>query len=414
MRDTVMEASRGYLGRGWFVLPAHAKEKRPLVRYLYRRMNLPTDQEWQKWLERYPECGIGVITGRPSGGLVVVDVDTESEFKKLELPVPMTFAVRSPSGGIHYYYRSTKSIQSGPTSWGDIKAKGGFVVLPPTPGYEVVVDADIACAPAWLEACPVRPKAKSPFKGNARKSLGASSASYEVSLDSAMRGGVQEGERVIQGCRIAFAFARRGEGTWEYVRQFLVDWNQQNKPPLTQREVERELLPKARESYAKGASHAGYANKRRRFNRALRNRIIAFLKHASSRSQKPTVGTITTYMRAPAITVRQELTKLETDGWLRLETSGKGHRIIWMGAGVESLTDVRQSRSIHEVHPWKPNRGHTIGRPRKCFPDEERTTGRRCASPGCQRRAVGIGPGAGYCPRHAVRERRRARQLVQV
>jgi hypothetical protein len=378
-------------------------------------MHLPTDQEWQKWLERYPECGIGVITGRPSGGLVVVDVDTESEFKKLELPVPMTFAVRSPSGGIHYYYRSTKSIQSGPTSWGDIKAKGGFVVLPPTPGYEVVVDADIPCAPPWLEACPVRPKAKSPFKGNARKSLGASSASYEVSLDSAMRWGVREGERVIQGCRISFAFGRRGEGTWESVRQFLVDWNQKNSPPLTHREVEQELLPKARESFVKGASHAGYTNRRRRLNRALRNRIVAFLKHASSRSQKPTVGMITTYMRAPAIAVHQELRRLETDGWLRLETSGQGHRVSWTGAGRESVRDVRQYGSIHEVQPWKPNRGHAIGRPQRYFPEEERPTGPRCASPGCHKKAVGIGPGTEFCPRHAVPERRkfRARQSVQ-
>ncbi len=111
MRDDLVEVLRGYLGRGWFVIPAHAQEKRPLVRYHYRRMQLPTEQEWEKWLESCAHCGIGVVTGRPSGGLVVVDVDRDSEFKKLELPVPTTFAVRSPSGGIHYYYRSAKAIR---------------------------------------------------------------------------------------------------------------------------------------------------------------------------------------------------------------------------------------------------------------------------------------------------------------
>jgi hypothetical protein len=344
----------------------------------------------------------------------VVDVDTELEFKKLQLSVPLTFTARSPSGGFHYYYQSTKAIKSGPASWGDIKAKGGFVVLPPTSGYAVVVEAHVAQAPAWLEASSMQPTLKNPHKSNVRKRAGAVPLTYTMSLGQAMRDGVPEGERVSQGCRIAFQIARRGEGTWDHVRQFLVDWNQKNTPPLTQREAEQELLPKARESYAKGASHAGYTNKRRRFNRALRNRIVAFLKHASSRSQKPTVGTVTTYMRAPANAVRQELTKLITDGWLRLETSGKGHRIIWMGAGAESVTDVRQHGSIHEVRPWKPNRGHAIGRPRKCFAEEERPTGPRCATPGCHRKALGVEPGARYCSRHAVRERRRARQLVQV
>ncbi len=105
------------------------------------------------------------------------------------------------------------------------------MILPPTPGYAVAADEHIAPAPTWMEASPARLKAKSPVKTKVRKGVGAGLVPYSMSLDHALRYGVSEGERVIQGCRIALAFARRGEGTWEYVRQFLVDWNQKNKPP---------------------------------------------------------------------------------------------------------------------------------------------------------------------------------------
>jgi hypothetical protein len=56
---------------------------------------LPTPEEWQKWTEKWPDCGI-----------VVVDVDKKAEFKKVGLSVPMTWTIRSRSGGSHYYYQA--------------------------------------------------------------------------------------------------------------------------------------------------------------------------------------------------------------------------------------------------------------------------------------------------------------------
>jgi hypothetical protein len=296
----------------------------------------------------------------------VVDVDEEAGFRRVRLSIPKTWAVQSPSGGTHYYYRSAKPIRSGHALCGNIKAEGGFVILPPTPGYTVFVDTDIAQAPSWLEDGAVRTKPRSPIRTGARNHPGIKVV-LNIPIDQAMKWGVPRGQRVSQGCKIAFILARWEAATWNETWQFLRAWNEKNKPPLTQKELEQELWSKARSSYDEGASHAGFVNKRRFLKTSLRNRIIRYLKYVSAHGQQPMVGLLETYVHAPAEQVRVELSKLEAGGWLRLEPSGKGQRVVWTGAGVESLADVRQHGSIYDVKPWKPNRGHTIGRPRKDF-----------------------------------------------
>lgn len=112
---------------------------------------------------------IGLATGSRSGNVLVLDIDTKGEdgYATLALlapgDLPTTLAARTPSGGAHLYFRLPRGVRIknsvrklGPGL--DIRAEGGFVVIPPSlhrsgGRYEWVEPlADIAPCPDWLLA----------------------------------------------------------------------------------------------------------------------------------------------------------------------------------------------------------------------------------------------------------------------
>jgi len=119
-----------------------------------------------KWFTR-SGSNIGVRTG---DGLLVVDVDTHGgkdgmrALKQIEnkagQTLPSTFTVRTPTGGIHYYYfydPDTYDVRNSANKLGDgvdIRGEGGYVVGADSTveagAYTVEVDADIADAPTWF------------------------------------------------------------------------------------------------------------------------------------------------------------------------------------------------------------------------------------------------------------------------
>ena len=118
----------------------------PLIRVTGKR---PLDREWttgprehaSEWRDRLRthDGNAGLVTGN---GLVVVDADlyhTEAEDsldRLYDLGLPRdTITVITGGGGRHLYYRSTEPIGSGPLGGFpgiDIKATGGYVVVPPS------------------------------------------------------------------------------------------------------------------------------------------------------------------------------------------------------------------------------------------------------------------------------------------
>jgi hypothetical protein len=115
-----------------------------------------------------PEHGYAVITGATSAGgsgVFVLDVDVKGGtdgYAQLEAFLTdyatPTLTVRTPSGGVHLYFRHPGFHvgQHKPASALDIRGDGNpaYVVGPGSPGYVIVEDAPIADAPpsllAWL------------------------------------------------------------------------------------------------------------------------------------------------------------------------------------------------------------------------------------------------------------------------
>ena len=107
--------------------------------------------------ELHPEYNVGVLTGSPSG-LIVVDVDDLARLPDLEPNLPPTLTATTGRGR-HYYYRlpAGTTVRKYKLPGVDVQAEGAYVVAPGSvhPGTGTVYewenpDAVIAPAPSWL------------------------------------------------------------------------------------------------------------------------------------------------------------------------------------------------------------------------------------------------------------------------
>jgi hypothetical protein len=157
----MIRAALSYAARGVPVFPCEPSGKKPLTYNGF--WEATTDERRIKaWWGRWPKANIGVPTGRASG-LLVLDVDAGAGFEslaELELSrgeLPKTARARTGGGGEHVYFRYPKDIEvrnsQGYLGLGlDIRAKGGYVVVPPsrtTTPYEWVDRSRLADA-SWL------------------------------------------------------------------------------------------------------------------------------------------------------------------------------------------------------------------------------------------------------------------------
>ncbi len=125
-----------YLRAGVSVVPAD-RLKRPLLDawtpYMERQ---PMLQEIRDWWTTWPWAGVAIVCGAVSD-VVVVDIEGEAIWVLDEEPLPYTPKVRTPSGGVHLYYRYEPGVRS--TTWsedgrhiGEIRSDGNLVMAPPS------------------------------------------------------------------------------------------------------------------------------------------------------------------------------------------------------------------------------------------------------------------------------------------
>ena len=149
-----------YANKNWYIFPCLPGGKKPITTHGLKdaTTNIVQIKEWDK---KNPNANWAVRTGKESG-IFVVDVDVtiggmENWGKLVEINgIPETAQVRTPSGGIHFYFRildyeinnSTGSLPDGI----DIRANGGYALLPGvSKDYYLINNFDlIAEPPEWL------------------------------------------------------------------------------------------------------------------------------------------------------------------------------------------------------------------------------------------------------------------------
>jgi len=182
---------------GWPVLPLQPRSKVPLAKLLpggswNQLARTPaTVKQIDEWFSRCPEANLGLITGQASG-IIVVDLDQKAQ----DLYLPPTVVVRT-SRGWHFWYRHTSPLRSRSSfEWGELKADGGMVVIPPSihpdgTQYEFALPGDdpaahLVEAPGWLTALS--------FTRASKTILSCSSTSEAILSRSSASVGAAEGE----------------------------------------------------------------------------------------------------------------------------------------------------------------------------------------------------------------------------
>lgn len=223
-----------YVNYGWSILPVKPEEKRPYMtnwlQYTKNRASLDTVTNWFSHLSG---AGVGAVTGKISN-MVVLDVESWCKIPIEELlsKYPTQTVARSGSGGWHLYYQyptgvSRVSNRVGIFEGADLRADGGFIVLPPTvhpngTRYQWVKRGPLGAFPrAFLE-----------FESKP-------STQNEGWITEALRG-VSEGGRNDTCARLAGYFFKKGI-TADIVESLLMDWNERNDPPMPAREVRTTL-----------------------------------------------------------------------------------------------------------------------------------------------------------------------------
>lgn len=135
------KAALDYLERGWSVIPAVEKAKRPAVPWKRYQSKCASERTVRAWFRRSPDFNVSIVTGALSG-LIVLDVDPRhggaESLKKLESAhgaLPKTMESISGGGGRHLYFRhpgeqipNRTNIEPGI----DLRGDGGCIVAPPS------------------------------------------------------------------------------------------------------------------------------------------------------------------------------------------------------------------------------------------------------------------------------------------
>lgn len=166
---TIYEKALEYLlVQGYSVIPV-GSDKRPLISWKEYQQRLPTEEEVESWWGPGGSfvsdgVGIGIVTGKVSG-ITVIDIDVKG-YPPEEITdrgvFPLTYTVQTKSGGYHLYYDYDGGEGVGGVKTGaevsekyphvDIRNDGGYVVAPPTAGYEVIENCPLDVFPKELFA----------------------------------------------------------------------------------------------------------------------------------------------------------------------------------------------------------------------------------------------------------------------
>jgi hypothetical protein len=171
-RKSTIKIARDFLARvpSSYLFPLRAGAKKPPL--LKNELELAFNDEAaiKVWAEKAPGCNWGVANKKSR--LIVMDVDVKpgkvgrETLDNLELmhgQLPPTLTVRTPSGGLHYYFKETNTVRHvmRVSAFGQDVDSTNYVVLPGCvldPGgdngdggaYTIINDAPITPAPDWF------------------------------------------------------------------------------------------------------------------------------------------------------------------------------------------------------------------------------------------------------------------------
>ena len=253
---TMLEYALDYADRGLSVVPVHSvlsdggcscgsakcssPGKHPRFAWQGKENKPMTKKALRDLWDRYPDSNVGIVTGEVSG-ILVVDIDGEEGMTSLkdlgfDPHNQRTPRVRSGGNGLHLYYRYQKlpgiSTRANIIHKVDIRTDGGMIVAPPSVHlsgneYKWIEDFDIADLDpiefdtSWID-----------FDEMGGKLYVLNESKFTKALR-----GVSEGMRNDTCAQLAGHFFQVGL-LLDEVTVLIENWNEQNDPPMSHRDLE--------------------------------------------------------------------------------------------------------------------------------------------------------------------------------
>jgi hypothetical protein len=140
MTNPALRQALAYARRGWPVFPCLPGEKIPATRHGYRDATT-SEQQITDWFGRLSRWNLAIATGHP--GPDVLDVDQHgpagngfaalTRLHDAGLLGQASSWVRTPSGGLHAYFRGSDQRNGHlPAHHLDFRSHGGYVLAPPS------------------------------------------------------------------------------------------------------------------------------------------------------------------------------------------------------------------------------------------------------------------------------------------
>lgn len=232
--------------RDWRVFPADPNTKKPYISSWSE--NAKKDPEEIKVLfAKFPECMMAVPCG-PVNKITVIDIDKKNgidgtkELKKLNLEIPETGVVKTPSGGFHLYYNSgSLKIPNSASKLApgvDIRGHGGYVIGPESISKFGQYYWHSGVAVPWIKFPPIPNEILTRImnRTSIRKSSYNSSELSKRILDT-----ISEGTRNTEmASRIGYLLKKTSsDEAWNMAQHIN---STRCKPPLHYRELEQTFL----------------------------------------------------------------------------------------------------------------------------------------------------------------------------
>lgn len=160
MEQDMRKSALWWAQQGFTVFPLNGKK--PFARFKWKNQCTRDPERINRLWTRYENANIAVVCGKPSGNLLVIDLDVDKDkgvdggedlhrWEEENERLPETFRVLTGNGGIHlYYYTDGRPIKNKARIYDgvDLRYNGGYVVAPPSVHpdtgvlYEVEEDLD--------------------------------------------------------------------------------------------------------------------------------------------------------------------------------------------------------------------------------------------------------------------------------
>ena len=133
MLNACLESALFFCRNGMSVIPIDSVSKKPLIEWKEFQTKCADEARIKAWWSSWPNAGVGVVTGKISG-IIVVDTEEKADLNLFGLKAINTPTVRTGGGGKHFYFAYQEGIRNSVrfAPLHDIRSDGGYVLVPPS------------------------------------------------------------------------------------------------------------------------------------------------------------------------------------------------------------------------------------------------------------------------------------------